>query len=373
MREVEERLRELDGIPAPELWPEIETRRLRTLPQPSQGRRLAIAAVALAVAGAAIGAASWALLRSTSPTTSPPSSVPTTLSPGPVAETFDGTVAFERSIEGSGVHVIVLDHAREHDLGPGAEPAWSPDGSRLAFLLGRGGGLVSLYLVNPDGSGRRRVATVGGSFATGAPAWSRDGSWIAVGTGPQGIVLVRPADGLTWVMVHRPGCLELDPAWSPTGDRLAYIAICDRGVPGSGIHVRKGGLRPRPGPVGTEDKVILAAGPRTTYRSLVWSPVGDRIAFKRTVVPATGPGQNHIFLVASDGSGARDLTRGPGVQDGDPSWSPDGSKLVFDSVGAGGIYYQIWVMDADGSDRKRVTFGDDRKIEDLAPAWRPGS
>jgi Tol biopolymer transport system component len=364
MGDIDHHLKALDRIPAPELWSDIETRQPGALPGPSVPGRMAVAAVALTVAAAALGTAAWALIRNTSSSAGGPSPTPASPSPstGPVAERFDGTVVFQRSVEGNGSHVIVLDHDRERDLGPGAAPAWSPDGSRIAFLWDFGQGQVSLYLVNRDGTGRQRLATVGGFMGMGPPAWSREGSAIALGTGSQGIVIYHLSDGSISRLVYRAGCLDLDPAWSPTDDRLAYVAMCDRGIPGSGIHVR-----------GSQDEVIVRPAPRASYRSLAWSPRGDVIAFKRTVVPATGPGENHLFLVAPDGSGLRDLTGDPEVQDGDPSWSPDGSRLVFASVGPRGLYYQIWVMDEDGNGRTRVTFGEDRKVEDWAPSWRPGS
>ena len=356
MSDLDERLRRLDRLDAPDLWNEIRTREPTRGSEPWPRHRLAVAILALAVAAAGIAGATWAFTRSTGPK---PSSTPNpAASPG--VRAFQGTLAFQRSVDGGSFHLIVLDHGVESDLGSGSEPAWSPDGSRIAFLWGYGQGQVSLYIVKPDGSGRRRLATVGGFPGMGPPAWSSDGSTIAIGTGDQGIVIVSMSDGATAVAVHRSGCREFDPTRSPKDHRLAYVAQCDLGVPGSGVRV-----------VGEHDRVIVPDQPGTSYHSLAWSPLGDVIAFQRSVVTAQGPAENHLFLVAPDGSGLRDITRDPTLQDGDPSWSPGGSRLAFES--AGKLYYQLWVMDADGSHRVRVTFGEGQRIEDSAPAWRPGS
>ena len=60
-----------------------------------------------------------------------------------------------------------------------------------------------------------------------------------------------------------------------------------------------------------------------------------------------------MYVMNADGSGKINLTKSPKVWDGSPSWSPDGTKMVFSSYrdGVGGIY----TMDADSSDVARVT------------------
>src|SRR6266511_3946950 len=248
MSDLDERLRRLDRLDAPDLWNEIRTREPTRGSEPSPRHRLAVAMLALAVAAAGIAGATWAFTRSTGPK---PSSTPNpAASPG--VRAFQGTLAFQRSVDGGSFHLIVLDH---------------------------------------------------------------------------GIVIVSMSDGATAVAVHRSGCREFDPTRSPKDHRLAYVAQCDLGVPGSGVRV-----------VGEHDRVIVPDQPGTSYHSLAWSPLGDVIAFQRSVVTAQGPAENHLFLVAPDGSGLRDITRDPTLQDGDPSWSPGGSRLAFES--AGKLYYQ---------------------------------
>ena len=57
------------------------------------------------------------------------------------------------------------------------------------------------------------------------------------------------------------------------------------------------------------------------------------------------------------------LTHGPGINTS-PSYSPDGSQIVFESDRGGG--QQIYIMNADGSDQHRISFGDGR---DATPVW----
>ena len=79
-------------------------------------------------------------------------------------------------------------------------------------------------------------------------------------------------------------------------------------------------------------------------RQPLWSPDGRRLAFTR------GQGGGSVYVVNADGSGERNLTRGP-VRDF--AWSPDGRKIAFDSVRDGNS--EIYVVNADGSGQRRLT------------------
>jgi TolB protein len=94
--------------------------------------------------------------------------------------------------------------------------------------------------------------------------------------------------------------------------------------------------------------------------SPVWSPRGDQIAF---VCQADGGHQ--IYVIAPDGSGAKQLTHGK--RNEDPSWSPDGRYLVFATT-AFGNNYDLALMLADGSNSRRLTSG---VGDDTDPAWSP--
>jgi Tol biopolymer transport system component len=94
-----------------------------------------------------------------------------------------------------------------------------------------------------------------------------------------------------------------------------------------------------------------------SYEHPVWSPDGRQIAFRRA--PAVGNtflgGQAEIYIMDSDGRNLRQLTANK-FFDTWPSWSPDGSKIAFESTHGGAFTpSQIYVMNADGSNPVRLT------------------
>lgn len=96
--------------------------------------------------------------------------------------------------------------------------------------------------------------------------------------------------------------------------------------------------------------------------SPVWSPDGAKIAFV-----SDQDGDFDIWAMNSDGSGPVNLTRHP-AQDRWPAWSPDGEWIAFASV-RDSPYWELYVMRADGSDVRRITWWQD--ASDVAPAWSP--
>lgn len=110
----------------------------------------------------------------------------------------------------------------------GAEPAWSPDGSRIAFADHASSGTgFSLYLINPDGTGLDELVTMAGSLSD--PAWSPDGTRLAFGgVGPDNQeIFVVNADGSNLVNItNTPAPLgEIQPAWSPDGEAIVFTGF----------------------------------------------------------------------------------------------------------------------------------------------------
>lgn len=112
-----------------------------------------------------------------------------------------GTLAFVRPVSGaSAIFVVGLDTLQIRNLTPsGAQddaPAYSPDGARLAFTSGPGGGDRQIAVANADGSGRRALTERGANDNN--PIWSPDGAWLAFSSNRGGAffqVYIMRADG----------------------------------------------------------------------------------------------------------------------------------------------------------------------------------
>ena len=105
---------------------------------------------------------------------------------------------------------------------------------------------------------------------------------------------------------------------------------------------------------------VLAALGLMACRPPAPDELSGRLVFERKV-----DGNADVYVMAVDGSGLTRLTDSPGW-DGEPSWSPDGSQIVFASDRAGGP--AIYVMNADGSNQRALT---DPSTASLTPSWSP--
>jgi TolB protein len=107
---------------------------------------------------------------------------------------------------------------------------------------------------------------------------------------------------------------------------------------------------------------------RLSATAASWAPDGRTIAFEAYCGSKYFLNCSSIWRVGVDGRGLRRLSGG-GAQDYCPSWSPDGTRLAFTAVfeGAQNVLSGIYAMDADGSNRTRVTSGE----LDGCPDWSP--
>lgn len=137
------------------------------------------------------------------------------------------------------------------------------------------------------------------------------------------------------------------PAWSPRGDRLAFLR-------GDGLWVRdmRRGEDKR-----LADVAIFSPFTQAHVTTPSWSPDGREIAF-------VGPGLK-ISVAQADGSGARKLTSGLDRQ-ASPAWSPGGDRIAFASDR--GDDWDIWSIRPDGTGTQQLT---DRPVDETLPVWSP--
>jgi TolB protein len=155
-------------------------------------------------------------------------------------------------------------------------------------------------------------------------------------------------------LTTRSGASELQPAWSPDGERIAYVRRAGT-IGRADIWFMKTSGRGR-------TRVTSTAVPE---RDPSWSPDGTDLIY----AARTGPGEPfRIFVANADGSGLDQLTtQAAGSADRAPVWSPDGSRIAFVSNRAGG-FPELYLMSANGTGVVRLTTN---SFVDANPSWSP--
>lgn len=220
------------------------------------------------------------------------------------------------------------------------EPAWSPDGSRIAFASRRDG-QSHIYVMRADGSGTAQLTS--GQHEDSNPSWSPDGKHIAFGRDGK-LFTMAPSGSSVRQVITAPGGEESDGAWAPDGRWLAYVYRAP------GFTFREI-WRVRPDGTDRQRVTRLNMG---SYGP-AWSPDGDRIAFSSNAQD----GRYQLYSIGAAGKGLRRLTFQPGEYF-DPSWSPDGKVLLFERDGI------VYSRNAGGAETA-LTEGPN----DGSPAWRP--
>ena len=221
------------------------------------------------------------------------------------------------------------------------EPAWSPDGTRIAFVSNTFAlegettdPLLSdpeIWVMNADGSGSRPLTE--NAFPETDPAWSPDGTTIAFESSrrPEPFldtddnIYAMDADGtnqrnLTASICSGGTCSyqghDNDPAWSPDGEKIAYVHAGETGSAGGRADIWT------MDPDGTNRTPLT--GTKDVFDFMpAWSPDGTKIAYVRyepDLDPATTENDN-IAVMNADGTGQREIDNDT-ADDGNPDWQP---------------------------------------------------
>lgn len=271
-------------------------------------------------------------------------------------------------------------HAQDPQLDPNGWIVFehfgqAPDGSTPEFDFD----LRQIWLVHPDGSDLHELAPRTPVHGKASPDVSPDGTRVAFNTWrPLSQVWEVGLDGEGLRLVSedcsgRDGdCQEWDPAYSADGERVAFVHVgWEDGAGFTEIGIRE--LAGGPPTYLTSTRVPLEDG---DLAQPSWSPDGTRIAYHRNTGWADRPdGSSYpssirIWIVAADGSDLRELATPEGGDAADPDWSPDGSRIVYSTVGyresegVGGLPAYVNTIRPDGTDLQALTTG-------WAPTWMP--
>lgn len=284
---------------------------------------------------------------------------------------------------GSGLRVLVGDSSRAV-VRPGGRVAWSPDAGRIAFTayVDNRGLSSDIYVIDADGSNLRRLTD---SRDARHPVWSPDGRTIVfaragepAGCGLPSSLWSIDADGSDprRLTDEKDDRSELPGSFSPDGERLAFTRVDTRRVATRLDCMLKSRL------------VVLDIA-RTGEHQLTgdgaepaFSPDGERIAFVSArdrngtlnygdrIRPAA-----ELYIMRSDGTDWRRLTRTPALNEGDPSWFPDGTRIAYHRGEQTGNAEATSILQTnlDGSCPTPVLADRGLGTWFASPAWRPGS
>ena len=248
-------------------------------------------------------------------------------------------------------------------------PVWSPDGTRIAFLVSSKLYLpdrVQLFTMSADGSDVQALTPPPVRVSLYPPVWSPDGLWLAF-VAEGGVLWTVRADGAPEPnRMKRIGPTAVVPSWSPDSERLAY-------ADGDGIHtVRRDGT----GLVQVWEK-------SKQYQPITmvsWSPVGSELLFVTDADMRFDPEQG-VFVVGAHGGGLRRLPIPPVSGWPWPAawavWSPDGSKIAVYGMrqAVGGLSPSVVLsMASDGTEMRllaRVEGGRGPTADRRFHAWNP--
>ncbi len=246
------------------------------------------------------------------------------------------------------------------------QPSWSPNGAQLVFIspcLKRGEFYedsyadASLYMVNVDGTELKQLTTAPGPDYD--PAWAPDGKRIAFTSmrdGRKEIYILTIESGVVTRLTNSKGDIEnMQPSWSPFGNQIAYTV---KRFGAYQVWVMSD--------TGQSNVQIARSGPQLWDYLPVWGPDGETLLFNQRDLGPTRPWLLTIRYEDRESKSPTQLADFPKPIE-NVEFSLDGLWLVYESLD-NDFNRDIYFMTISGGDRTRLTT--DPAVE-FDPVWRP--
>jgi Tol biopolymer transport system component len=246
---------------------------------------------------------------------------------------LDPGAIFRCNVDGSGATRLT-----PVGLGPDYMPCVSPDGTMIAFVSAQER-QYDLWVSNIDGSARRNLTFNYPIDVT--PAWrpdSRQVIWSSNRNGNYDIWTIN-IDGSDTQQLTTWASDTFSPRYSPDSTKIVFSSNHDRGNFDLWVMDANGGnlvqLTHKTNPYST----VTDGEPN-------WSPDGTKIVFERWTT------NWDVWVINADGTGLTQLTN-TSYHEGDPVYSPDGKTIYFTSAATG--WWQVWAMNPDGTNPRQIT------------------
>ncbi len=266
------------------------------------------------------------------------------------------------SIRADGAGLVKLTNDTSDD----DDPAWSPDGSRIAFV--RSGmcdaPCKAIWVMDADGTDAAALTPWSNAIQDTAPAWVSSTLLLYTSTRvtgggmqPKEIWSIPAAGGVSTQLTETSAASSV-PDVSPDGASIVFAS--DRDGTGRLYTMASSGASQTVVPLGG------AQVPTKFAKDPSWAPGDDRFAFTgSSVLVATPP---DLYVASNDGSGS-EIVYDPGDQPVyTPSWSPDGTRIVL-AVDAGGTTnLQIRIVNPSNGDTSTLA---SNPADERNPSWQP--
>jgi Tol biopolymer transport system component len=210
---------------------------------------------------------------------------------------------------------VVVTHRLTTNAASDGQPTFSPDGTRIAFLSGRDGNpeiyVMDIADADNDGNGDNLTRLTNHAAIDDQPAWSPDGAKIAFVRnqgGGNSEIYVMDADGSNPVNLTNNAVFDVEPAWSPDGTKIAFRRSLDSNAD---LYVMKAD--------GTGQKRLTKGA--AFDLAPAWSPDGTKIAFQTS----RGGGDDEIFVMKAKPEGRKNRPKARtknDMADVQPDWQP---------------------------------------------------
>jgi len=253
-------------------------------------------------------------------------------------------------------------------------PTWSPDGTKIAFVSKSASGGYAIYRMNADGTNKAEITPINYDYGSAPVSWSPDGRRIVFQEFkdiPNSdfltyLVIVNIDDGNRQDLTNGPEW-DFEPSWSPDGSKILF----SRYIYPDASHVYGGTIMHTIRPDGTDLRELpngqITDGWNDDYAQ--WSPSGDKVVFLvnvwdfwLSIYTANADGTNRQFFdgcVWPNNCGQDRLN---------PSWSPDGTRIVFGITDYFRQDSEIYVKNIGGSGLVQLTNTTGRNSN---PSWQP--